>query len=237
MSDGAIGFIDSGIGGITTLCKTMELLPCESYIYLADFSSMPYGNKPREFILARTVDNCYTLLNRGCKAIVVACNTATNVGISFLRNYDTFLSKCIYVGLEPAVMPAVRSGAKKILVLVTEATAKQSKFRRLIYDYSDRLIISPQPRLASEIEHTIGNSDKLDALLKEVMEPFPDVDAVVLGCTHYVFLKDCFARLYGEKYKIFDGNEGAAVRLKTLLQTNGLLNETSVYGSVEFIRK
>lgn len=237
MSDRPIGFIDSGIGGITTLSEALKLLPNENYIYLADFSSMPYGDKSRDFILARTVDNCYTLLGMGCKAIVVACNTATNVGISFLRDYDTFLSKCLYVGLEPAVLPAVRSGAKKILVLVTPATAAQKKFLALTENYSDRLIISPQKELAYKIERCLGNSDETERLIKCAIKDKEDADAIVLGCTHYVFLKPYFYRLYGDRYKLFDGNEGAVKRLKNLLTENNMLSNSASLGSIRFIRR
>lgn len=237
MSRSPIGFIDSGIGGITTLSTALDILPHENYIYLADFSSMPYGNKSKEYILARTIDNCYTLLNRGCKAIVVACNTATNVGISFLRSYNTFLSRCIYVGLEPAIMPAVRSGAKKILVLVTQATATQLKFLALIKNHTERLIISPKETLAVEIEKAIGDNDKLDSIVGEIMKDYQTVDAVVLGCTHYIYLKQSFLRLYGDRYSLFDGNEGAIRQLKRLLTQNDLLNSSETEGYVAFIRK
>lgn len=237
MSHRPIGFIDSGIGGITTLSTALDILPHEDYIYLADFSSMPYGNKSKEYILARTIDNCYTLLNRGCKAIVVACNTATNVGISFLRDYNTFLSECIYVGLEPAVKPAIKSGAKKILVLVTEATAAQAKFDALIKDYSERLTIESSKTLAVEIEKAVGDRDKLDGIVRGIMKGKEDADAVVLGCTHYIYLKESFIRLYGNRYALFDGNEGAIKQLKRLLEAKDLLNPSEDNGVVSFIRK
>ena len=221
MNDAPIGVFDSGVGGIGTLKSCLDLLDGESFVYLADRSGMPYGTKSGDEIEKR-VDECVrSLLDEGVKAIVVACNTATNVGIAALRKkYDM-----PFVGVEPAVKPAALECKRgNVLVLLTPATASQAKFLSLLSRFDNgRMTIAPQRGLAEKIETHIDDIESLRCEIYDVLRRYRNVEGVVLGCTQYVFLKDIIRDFYGEKIKIYDGNDGVARRLKAVLEENDLL--------------
>lgn len=223
MNNAPIGVFDSGVGGISTLRSCLDALPNESFIYLADRSGLPYGNKTLEAISAR-VDTCVnTLLREGVKAVVVACNTATNVGIKTLR--ETYAVP--FVGVEPALKPAVEAcGRGNVLLLLTAATEKQDKFRALKEKYDNgRVIVAPQETLASEVENHIENVEALRGTVYSILRRYKNVEGVVLGCTHYLFLRPLIHDFYNGHIKIFDGNAGTARRLKAVLEEGSLLAE------------
>lgn len=185
---------------------------------------------PEEEIAAR-VELCVSrLIAAKCKAIVAACNTATGVRISTLRHEYNLP----FVGVEPALRPAVRAFPDgKIAVLCTPATAKQKKFARLLTNYgTPNVSVLPQPHLAKLIEKNFYRLDTLRGEVKRILrtEPF---DAVVLGCTHYVFIRYLFAEVLGED-RVFDGNDGTARRLQYLLTENNLLCDDERAGGVVF---
>ena len=225
MNDAPIGVFDSGVGGISTLSACLDLLPSESFVYLADRSGMPYGSKSHDEIESRVGVCVETLLGEGVKAIVVACNTATNVGIAALRERYSLP----FVGVEPAVKPAAIACRKgNILVLSTPATAAQEKFARLIERYDNgRIIIAPQPTLAEKTERHIDNLEAIRRDVYDILSRYRNVEGVVLGCTHYSFLKGIISDFYGGKIKIFDSSEGAARRLVYILDTYSLRAENS----------
>lgn len=233
MNDAPIGIFDSGVGGISVLKTCLDLMPNENFVYLADRSGMPYGNKTHEEIEQR-VDACVkTLKAEGVKAVVLACNTATNVGIANLRKkYDM-----PFVGLEPAIKPAtIACGRGNILVLLTPLAARQQKFKELVERYDNgRLIIAPQENLAQTVEDNIDDFRKLEQPTFDVLRRYKNVEGVVLGCTHYVFLRPIAEKFYGGRIKIFDGNDGAARRLKNLLEENDLAASSPVRLSLKFI--
>ncbi|MCL2370060.1 MAG: glutamate racemase [Firmicutes bacterium] len=220
-----IGFFDSGIGGLTVLRTAQEILPCnQSYIYLSDREFAPYGDKSPEYITKRSDVCVMRLVSCGCKAVVVACNTATCVAIDYLRKKYTIP----IIGVEPAIMPAVREcGQNKILVLVTPACANleqvgysKKNLRRLCDNLNAEgynIIVSPQTGLATLIENNLGNCDILRSACKDILDRYPDICGVVLGCTHYIYLRPYFEELTNNKIKLFDGNIGVANRLKTVL--------------------
>ncbi len=222
MNDAPIGVFDSGVGGVSVLKTCLDVLPNENFVYLADRSGMPYGNKSHEEI-EKSVELCVrTLQGEGVKAVVAACNTATNVGIASLRKkYDM-----PFVGLEPAVKPAVAACTRgNVLVLLTPLAAKQEKFRELVKKHDNgRLIIAPQEDLAEKVEEHIDDFRALKKPTFDVLRAYKNVECVVLGCTHYVFLRPLVEEFYGGRIKIFDGNDGAARRLKTLLEQNGKMS-------------
>lgn len=215
MNNAPIGVFDSGVGGISTLGACLDMLPDESFVYLADRSGMPYGEKNSEQIAARVTECVETLKGEGVKAVMIACNTATNVGIKELREkFDM-----PFVGLEPALRPAVESCRRgNILVLLTPATAAREKFLALVKELDNgRIIIAPQPTLASDVERVSDDFESLRETVYSILRRYRGVEGVVLGCTHYVFLRPLIEDFYCGKIKIFDGNRGAARRLKTLL--------------------
>lgn len=228
-----IGVIDSGYGGISTLSSIIALLPNEDYIYVADKSSCPYGSKDRDFINNRMLQICLMLKELGVRAVVVACNTATNASIKFLRKSFNDL---IIVGVEPAIKPAYNELTYgKILVLLTPLTAKQEKFLQLISNLDkNKIILAPQPRLATLIEENINNLYKIKSQVEDILLPYVDnnIESIVLGCTHYCLIKDQIQSIFNAK--IYDGNAGVAARLYHLLNQNKLLSR-KFGGSIKFI--
>jgi len=219
-----VGFFDSGIGGLTVLREAVKVLPSEqSYIYLSDREYAPYGDKSPEYIIKRADACVKKLISCGCKAVVVACNTATCVAIDYLREKYTVP----IIGTEPAVMPAVREcGKRDILVLATPSCAEiNNKNKKNLRGLCDKLnseghniIVSPQAGLAALIEDNLGNAEVLCNACNRILNAHPDICAIVLGCTHYVFLRSYFEELTDSRVKLFDGNRGVAMRLKAVLE-------------------
>lgn len=201
-----IGVMDSGIGGITTLARLMTVCGGE-YLYVRDARS-PYGDKSDEFVLRRTLCACKELRNSGAEIIVLACNTATNVAIDALRNLD---KRFVYIGVEPAVRPALKS-CKKVAVALTPAAARQKKFAKLIGGSGDRIKIITIPQLASEIERRLYCEADMMKLAQILYAHCDDCDGLVLGCTHYIFLKKYISAI-DPSLRLFDGNDGVARRL------------------------
>lgn len=228
-----IGFFDSGIGGISVMQECRKLLPNENFIYFADSKNAPYGNKTSKEILDRVTTCSEILLEQGCKAIVIACNTATNVGVKLLR--EKYL--CPFVGIEPAIKPAVKEHkGGKILLLCTNATSKQEKFVELLSKYNNGdVIVAPQCDLAMDIEKNIENLSKIKSRVFSILDDYRNVSSVILGCTHYYFIKDFLNEYYNNEVTIFDGNLGAAKRLKTLLQTQDLMTTSKKCGEISFL--
>jgi glutamate racemase len=233
MSEAPIGIFDSGIGGVTTLDACRRLLFNEDFIYIADERFAPYGDKPEEFIVGRVFACARRLADMGAKAVVIACNTATNAGAGRLRTAFPLP----VVGLEPAVKPAYEAytGGRAVLPC-TPATAASAKFRTLLSRFGGyNLTVLPLARLAGLIEKNIENPDVLEPYIREIFSPYPDLSQIILGCTHYVFLRGMLERIFGGRVKIFDGNDGAAKRLKLLLQARNLLSPRPSVGRVEFL--
>ena len=204
-----IAVTDSGAGGITTLCALKRLMPNENYAYFADRKYAPYGPRKPAEVAARQFKIADFFWRQGVKALVVACNTATNVCIDRLRA----VSPVPVIGTEPALKPAVRAGGRTI-VLATPLTLKSPKFLSLTAALGGSVTALPQPELATAIERHLDDLSVAAALLP--WETLKDFDNIVLGCTHYIFLKPFItAKLPG--VKVFDGNEGIARRCQSLL--------------------
>ncbi len=221
-----IGIIDSGVGGISVLKEIKKLLPKENYIYLSDTENAPYGTKSAEEIRGLTENAVKRLLLYPCKAIVIACNTATAAAIETLR--EKYPSTPI-IGLEPAVMPAARHfPGKNVLVLSTEATEKTERFKRLVAAASERcrVICLPTQKIVSFVEAGMEDSPALVSYLKSEFNRYRKerFSAVVLGCTHFPFAKRAIERALGYRPCFYDGAAGAAKRLKNLISKEGLLN-------------
>lgn len=229
MNSSPIGIFDSGSGGLTVLEACRKILPAESYIYVSD-SSGSWGGRTEKQIAARANKCVELLVGYGVKAIVAACNTATAVAIHDIR------AKCDLpvVGIEPAVKPASEAyPGGRILVLCTPATARQRRFRDLLSSCNADFIVRPQPTLASRIEKNLGNLDSFYSEAESIVSG-ENAAAVVLGCTHYVFLREQFERAMGGKEKVFDGGSGVATRLDYLLHEKGLCTNAVGLGQVTF---
>ena len=222
-----IGVFDSGIGGISTLREMLRELPEERFIYFGDTANAPYGTKSSQEVLACVRGVVDRLLKRDIKALVIACNTATGAAAAALRRE---LSIPV-IGMEPALKPASeyrRDGM--VLVLATPLTLKQEKFKNLMERYGEGAVRVPCPGLMELVEADDGPG----ALhyLQDLFTRYPPerVDAVVLGCTHYVFLRDMIRNLLPDRIAITDGNAGTARQLRRVLTREGLLNEAGPGG-------
>lgn len=215
-----IGVFDSGVGGIGTLAALRRELPDESFLFYGDTANAPYGTKSRDEVMGCINRIMAHLLEKDVKAVVIACNTATAVAAAELRaRYDLPI-----IGIEPALKPASevrREGS--ILVLATPMTLRLEKFRALYERYGEGAIPLPCPGLMELVERE-ANEEARQYLL-ELFSPYDltQVDAVVLGCTHYVFLRPIMKDILPPTVSVLDGNEGTARQLRRVLMAKGLL--------------
>ena len=209
MQGGAIVFFDSGVGGLTLLRECARRMPGENFVYFGDNGNAPYGNRPKSEIRAFAFRAFDMFARMPVRAAVIACNTVTALCADDLRAAYHFP----VVGVEPAVRPAAERGGK-VLLLATRATLESGRVRRLIGACAGNAEIIPfcPARLAGEIEKNIFD---LSAVRLEEHLPRGRFDAVVLGCTHYIFLRERIAGFY--KCSIFDGNAGTADHLTKIL--------------------
>lgn len=219
-SNQPIGVFDSGVGGISTLGALRTVLPQEHFIYYGDTAHAPYGTKPREEVMGYIRGVMDTLLAQQVKAIVIACNTATSVAAATLRAELTLP----IIGIEPALKPAAeaRHGGQ-ILVLATPVTLTLPKFEHLMSLYGEGAVRVPCPGLMDLVE--AEDFAQAKKYLTELFSAYDmsQVDAVVLGCTHYVFLRPVLADLLPERVQVMDGNLGTARQLGRVLDQCGLL--------------
>lgn len=230
-SQGPVGVFDSGVGGISVLRTARVLLPGEDFLYYGDTAHAPYGTKPPEEVKGYVVRIAEHLMEKGAKAILIACNTATSVAAETLRASV----KIPVIGMEPALKPAalMRHGGK-ILVMATPVTLRLPKFQRLMEQYGEGAIPVPCPGLMEFVERGEWEGEGLRNHLKGLLAPFKDesVDAVVLGCTHYVFLRQMIQSLFPPKTVVLDGNVGTVKQLKRRLSEEGLLCQRDTGGKV-----
>lgn len=218
-----IGVFDSGVGGISTLRELVALLPNERFLYYGDDIHAPYGVRPTEEVRHLTADCIDRLVGEGVKAVVLACNTATAAAAAYLRERYPDLP---IIGAEPALKPAVTAGHKRIGVMATPTTLRERKFRALAESFRDRaeIVALPAPGLVELIERDIRSGGELDALLRELLTPAIEegLDALVLGCTHYPFVRGAIAAVVGEGVKLYDGNRGIALQTARSLEKDGI---------------
>ncbi len=235
-NDNPIAVFDSGVGGISVLRELIEIMPNENYLYYGDSKNAPYGTKELAEVRDLTLSHAKDLFERGAKALVVACNTATSAAVRLLRER---YPQTPIVGIEPAVKPAVM--CKKhptVLVMATPMTIREEKFRKLISCYQDMADIIPLacPGLMDFVERGDLDGEDLRKYLVELFYEFKDtpIDATVLGCTHYPFVKEMIQTVLGEDVLIFDGGRGTAKEMKRRLEEAGLRNLQEEKGAVQF---
>ena len=230
-----IGFLDSGVGGLSVMREAIKIMPNENYIYFGDSKNAPYGVKPTKEIRDLTFNVVDFLIEKGIKGLVVACNTATSAAVSELRRVYPDIP---LVGIEPAIKPAVelnRSG--KILIMATPMTIKQEKFNLLLNKYKEKAEIVPIPcaGLMEFIEDGILSGEELEEYLEEKLSIYDksEISSIVLGCTHYPFVKDVLAKIVGSNVIIMDGGEGTAREIKRRLREKNLLTDRIKKGNVD----
>lgn len=214
-----IGIFDSGLGGLTVLRALLAQLPAEDYLYLADTRHLPYGDKPEIFLRERGKQIAAELVTRGCKAIVIACNTATAAAAEAIRAQVTLP----VVALEPGVKPAVQLSQRgRIGVLATRGTLASERFRRLVSEYGGNcdVLVQECNGLAEAIEQHGPDSPEVGRLLDQYLPPLAGADQVVLGCTHYPWVRSAIQQRLPEA-ALIDTGEAIARQLGRLLEANG----------------
>lgn len=232
-----IGFFDSGVGGISVLKTAFELMPNENYIYYGDTLNAPYGEKTEEQIKELSLAAGAFLYEKGVKAIVMACNTATSAAVIMMRARFSLP----VISMEPAVKPALAQGGK-VLVLATPATVSQARYLGLIERLcaQGRVISVGCSGLVELIEAGRTDEAGVHACLERCLEGFGGarIGGVVLGCTHYSFveshIKSYIDSAFHTDCRVFDGRHGAARRLMQVLLEQGLTGEPGAPGSVSF---
>ncbi len=206
-----IGVLDSGLGGLTTLKELIKAKVSDNYIYYSDNLNAPYGSKSKEEIQRCVERACGFLLKRGAQALVLACNTATSSVIKELRRE----LKVPVFGLEPAIRPALYGATSPVLVLATEYTLQGVKWKELTEFLSGDYRVKALPRLASIIDFNYPDIRIIKQYLKEELEGFQSFERVVLGCTHYILVKDVIKTIIPGAF-FFDGNAGLGNLLSRL---------------------
>lgn len=231
-----IAVFDSGVGGISVLRELVRQLPQEDFLYVGDCANAPYGDKPTRKVRELTLALFRRLEAVGFKAIVVACNTATSAAIRQLREQYPDMP---VIGIEPALKPAVdRHPGGRVVVMATETTLREEKFANLMARYRDRCDIRslPCPGLMEFVERGELDSPALEAYLRKALseELVSPPDAIVLGCTHYPFLRPVLRRIIGTQTELIDGSAGTARETARQLAASNLCN-TQQHGKVTFM--
>lgn len=233
MNENKTAVFDSGIGGISVLAELQRLLPQESFFFFADKQNAPYGGKSKEEILELMRAHCRFFLQNGCKAIVIACNTATSAAISELRREFTDIP---IIGIEPAIKPALLQNSGRVLVLATELTVREKKLHSLAETLGEeqRLILRACPGLMELAEALPQSAADAEKYLRGVIEPLlPELSAVVLGCTHYSFFKPLLREAF-PALPVYDGNEGVGRHLRHILSERGIAAPENAIGETEW---
>ena len=228
-----IGIFDSGIGGVTVLREIIKVLPNENYIYYSDSKNNPYGDKTKEEIIERCEEIFRFLLERKCKAVVIACNTASAVASSYLREKYKNIP---IIAIEPAYkMVHDYSYDKETLVMATKGTIESEKFNLLYHKYDNhKTTLLECVGLADVIEE--GNEEKIKNYLEENIGEYKGkVENVVLGCTHYPLVQKEIGQVLGKNVRFFNGANRLAVHLKDVLEEKNLISEKQEQGKIEFI--
>jgi len=236
MDNRPIGIFDSGMGGISILNELFKELNNEEFIYLADNKNCPYGNKSKKIITELSIKNCEELIKLDCKIIVVACNTSTTNSIESLRK----IFNCPIIGIEPGIKPAIlETKTKKIGVLATKKTLSSDIFCKTQYTNNrEKIKIYEQPGfgLVESLEKgvkvkSIIFKQKLHQYLFPMIEK--NIDHLVLGCTHYNFLKDEIKKIIGNKITIVDSIIPVVNQTKKILNEFNLSSGKTTHGSVK----
>lgn len=246
--DGPVGFFDSGLGGLCILNAFKRVCPKESTIYIADSTNCPYGNRPNEEIIRLSEANTKKLLKRGCKMIVVACNTATAAAIDYLREK---YKEIPFIGIEPAVKPAAlksKSGVVGVLAtagtfggrLYQETKAKFAKDVTLIATVADEFVEVVESQRIEESDGLgprVSTDSSVESIVRAKIEPLikAGCDKIVLGCTHFPHLKSVIEKVCKGRAEVIDPSDAVARQAKRVLVKLGLTRSSGEANHV-FIR-
>lgn len=234
-SQKSVGVFDSGVGGLSVLRALRQELPHEHFLYVGDSRWAPYGDRPAEVVIERAATITEFLVAQDVKAVVVACNTATAVAVESLRARFTIP----IVAIEPAVKPAAsRTRSRVVGVLATTGTLASPNMGKLLASYGSdvEFVIQPCPGLADQVEKGDLTSEETRALVKRYVRPIIDHggDIVVLGCTHYPFLRPLIQEVAGAAVDVIDPATPVARELRRRLDAAGLLQNGGHPGTEQF---
>jgi len=235
LSEGKVGIFDSGIGGLTVTQAIRQALPTERLLYFGDTAHMPYGQRSLEEVRAFSMAITAALLERDCKLIVVACNTASGAALKDLRER---WPQVPFVGMEPAVKPAAehtRSGV--VGVIATTATFQTEVYASVVERFGKdvRVLHQACPGLVSAIESGDLDGPATESLLRGWLEPMVQegIDALVLGCTHYPLVRPLIERIVGSGVRVIDPAPAVAKQVVRLLDQKGLSADPAQQGSLQ----
>lgn len=233
--DRPVGVFDSGVGGLSVLRAIRRELPGEDLIYVADSAFAPYGDRPEAFIEARSIAVVDFLVGLDVKALVVACNTATGVAVHVLRARY----RMPIVAMEPALKPAVAQTKTGVVgVLATTRTLASPKFLKLIeaHGRGARVLTKAAAGLAMQVERGEFDTSETRSLVRNYVQPLVDAgaDTLVLGCTHYPFLRSIIAEVAGPDVALIDPAVPVAKELRRRLEGGGLRSGRGTRGQVRF---
>lgn len=234
MNNRPIGVFDSGIGGLTVVKNLMELLPNENIIYFGDIARIPYGTKSRATIQRFAEQTVKFLLDQEVKAIIIACNTISAVAKETVQN----LAKDI------PVIDVISAGAKAaesynhIGVIATQATVNSKAYSRAIHEHNKEAIVDSQEcgLFVPMIEEGFVKGIAIEAVASEYLSFFKDkdIEALILGCTHYPLISDIIAKFIKQDTLLIDPATQACLMLKECLEERDLLNVTNQKSDYRF---
>ena len=231
--EGSIGVFDSGIGGVTVLREIIKILPNENYIYYSDSKNNPYGDKTKQEIIKRCEEVFSYLLEKNCKAIVIACNTASAIAVNTLRERHKDIP---IIAIEPAYkMVYDYAYDKETLVMATKGTIESERFNLLYNKYNNhKTKLLECIGLADVIEE--GNEEKIKKYLEKNIGKYKGkVENVVLGCTHYPLIQKEIGQVLGNNITFFNGANRLSVHLKDVLLEKDLISKSNERGKIDFI--
>lgn len=231
-----VGVFDSGMGGLSVLHEIRQLMPEEHLLYCADSGYAPYGERTQQMIIGRSLEICEFLVDLGVKAIVIACNTATAAAAADIRQRWPHIP---VIGMEPAVKPATEATRSGIVgVLATPGTLRSARFAALLdrFGHDIRVLTRPGVGLVEAVEKGEYESPNVRELLKRYLDPMlsAGADVIVLGCTHYVFLRRQVEDMVGPSVKVIDTGNAVAHQLLRRLEEFCLHSDRQVKGNVSF---
>lgn len=236
LAQAPIGLFDSGVGGLSIWRALRQSLPQENLLYLADSQCAPYGDRSPAWIIERTQRMAQLLVDHGCKALVIACNTATLVAAPTLR---ATLNLPI-IAIEPAIKPAAAlSRSRSVALMATSRTLDSKGLQSLIDRYASdiEIIRIPCPGLADRVEALQLSGPQIEAELRERLAPALQsrADTLVLGCTHYPFLRPSIDAISGSRFHILEPSFAVAAQVHRRLQQANCLNPQTLAGTSAFI--
>ena len=228
-----IGVFDSGLGGLSVLKELMHLMPNEEYIFYEDSIHVPYGEKDDDELFAITSKIVDTLLEKDCKIIVIACNTATTACMKRLREA---YPNTIFVGTVPAIKVAYDHHYQHTIIFSTPYTTKSRRVQELIHDYhredQDLYLVSGE-NLAGLIEE--NQEEEIHQVLERILSPYKEkADSIVLGCTHYSLIKKEISEVL-PNIPLIDGSIGISQEVRRQLEGHNLLKQEETPGSLEIV--